>query len=107
MGLYGSEPENLDGQCERIQDLKINMAYLCCTKTANLKGLLLPNKNFYTKTVNGDYWAVDWKQTTINTEFQNLRIDSGEVGTGRAPFCCVVPYLSGPKTRELMPCVLE
>ena len=89
-----------------IQDLKINMVYLCCTKTVELKGLLRPNKNFYTKTVNGNYWAIDGKQTTINTEFQHLRIDSDKAGTGRAPFSCVVPYLSGPKTKKLCPSVL-
>ena len=97
MGLYGPKPEDYDGQCERVQDLKINMAYQCCTSIAELKGCILSNKNFYTKTVNGNYWAVDRKQTTINAEFQNLRIESGKAGTGQPPFSCVVPYRSGPK----------
>ena len=47
-------PEDAEGQGERCQDLRINMAYLCCTKTAVLGGLLRPNKNFFTKRVNGD-----------------------------------------------------
>ena len=54
MGLHGPKPEDCDGQGERIQDLRINMAYLCCTKTVELKGLLRPNKNFYTKRVSGN-----------------------------------------------------
>ena len=69
MGLNGPKPEDCEGQGERIQDLRINMAYLCCTKTVELKGLLRPNKNFYTKRVSGDYWTVEGRQTTINMEF--------------------------------------
>ena len=92
MGLYGPKPEDYDGQCKRAQDLKINMAYQCCTKTMELKGCILPNKKFFTKRVNGEYWSVDEKKTTLNTEFQNLRIKSNKAGTGQAPFSCVVPY---------------
>ena len=40
MGPYGPRPEDAEGQGERCQDLRINMAYLCCTKTAVLEGLL-------------------------------------------------------------------
>ena len=78
MGLYGPKPEDAEGQGERCQDLRINMAYLCCTKTAVLGGLLRPNKKFYTKRVDGDYWTMEGRQSTINLEFQNLRVDSGE-----------------------------
>ena len=97
MGPNGPKPEYCDGQGERIQDLRINMPYLCCTKIVDLKGLLCPNENFFTKTVSGNYWVVDGKQTIINIEFQHLRIDSGKVGIGRAPSSCVIPYLTGPK----------
>ena len=96
MGMYGSKPEDYDGQCKRAQDLKINMTYQCCTSTAEMKGCALPN-NFYTKLVNRKYCSVDGKKTTLNTEFQNLRIKSSEAGTGQAPFPCVVTYQSGPK----------
>ena len=75
MGLNGPKLEDCEGQGERCQDLRINMAYLCCTKTAELGGILLPNKNFFTKRVSRDYWTVGGRQTTINMEFQNLRDD--------------------------------
>ena len=73
------------------------MAYLCCTKTVILNGLLKPNKKFFAKHVDGSYWTVGSQTTTINLEFQNLRVDTGEAGTGRPPFSCVIPILAGPQ----------
>ena len=97
LGPYGPKPEDLAGQAERCQDLRINMAYLFCTKSVILGGLLKPNKWFFAKRANGSYWTTEGKQTTINLEFQNLRVDTGEAGTGQPPFSCAVPFLAGPK----------
>ena len=55
LGPYGPKPEDLAGQAERCQDLRINMAYLCCTKTVILGGLLKPNKWFFAKRADGSY----------------------------------------------------
>ena len=45
MGPYGPKAEDMDGQCDRAQYLKVNVMYHCCTDGATLNGMASPNKN--------------------------------------------------------------
>ena len=72
LGPYGPKPDDKADQAERNQDLRVNMAFVCCTKAVVLNGLQKPNKKFYAKQVDGSYWTVASQKTTINLEFQNL-----------------------------------
>ena len=49
LGSHGPKPDDKADQAERNQDLRINMAFLCCTKAVVLNGLQKPNKTFYAK----------------------------------------------------------
>ena len=99
MGPYGPRLDDIDGQCKRAGQLKVNMSFNCCTTGALLKGLTHPNKKWYAKMKDGTYWPVGGKTTSWNSEFQNMRIrtDSDGHGTGKSPFICAVPNAAGSK----------
>ena len=97
MGPYGPRIEDMDGQCDRAQYLRVNMMYQCCKDGATLKGMAHPNKKFPTKKTDGKYYTTGTRHTTLNQLLQDIHIESPEAGTGRAPVSCVIPNLIGPK----------
>ena len=50
----------------------------------------------------GKYWSVEGTKSTLNTEFQNLQIETSEAGTGCVPFACVVSYLAFPSQKGFL-----
>jgi hypothetical protein len=63
--------------------------------------LTSPNQKFFTKTNEGVYWSeangIGSKRSTLNTEVQQLRVQTSEAGSTQGPFIALIPILQGPK----------
>ena len=105
VGMFGPKRDDMDAQCERAQQIKINLSFNCCTTGVVLKGLKDPNKRWFAKLQDGSYLPSDDGTTsTWNIEFQNMRVksDSDVALANKAPFICLVPITTGSKAGSSM-----
>jgi len=101
MGPFGPRIDDHDAQCDRAQDGKVNTMFHCFTVGVFITGLTSPNQKFFTKMIAGGYWSeangIGSKRSTLNTEVQQLRVQTSEAGSIRGPFVALIPVLLGPK----------